>query len=160
MGLEGNMIKIMVSTTGHQRGPDGIVEKVDHQTEGQYYCRNGKHYIKYCDDSLTKDDSVRTTLKTDGGDFFVFRRGAVDTDMRFSLGKTTSTLYRTPYSMMEMKISTKQLSIDIGEATGQVDLCYDMAVNDTLVGEYELQIKIIPSACKQAAPPRGAKVTG
>ena len=62
--------------------------------------------------------------------------------MTFSLGKTTRTAYRTPYSMMELEINTKKLVIDMGEAAGKVDLCNDMAVNGDLVGEYELSIKI------------------
>ena len=139
---KGDMIKVFVTTTGHQKGLDGNKEKVLHGAEGQYYFRNDKHYIKYDDSSMDEDNVIRTTLKTDGRDFNIFRRGAVDTEMMFSLGKTTRTAYRTPYSMMELEINTKKLVIDMGEAAGKVDLCYDMAVNGDFVGEYELSIKI------------------
>lgn len=136
------MTKIFVSTIGHQKDLEGSCEKVAHGAEGQYFFRNNKHYVKYDDSCMDDENVIRTTLKTDGETLNIFRRGAVDTDMTFVVGKTTRTAYRTPYNLMELEISTKKLDIAMGEAAGQMELCYDMAVNGELVGEYNLSIKI------------------
>ncbi len=136
------MKKVTISTSGHQKDLSGSMEKISHVTEGQYYFRNNKHYIKYNDDSVDKENVLRTTIKTDGQSLNIFRRGALDTDMTFVMGKTTHTMYRTPYSAMELEICTKDLSICMNEACGEVDLLYDMAVNGSVVGEYKLHLEI------------------
>ena len=122
-----NMEKVRVVTSGYQKGSDGSMEMVNHQAEGQYYFRNGKHYYKYNDRGVDKSSEISTTLKTDGREFFIFRHGAVDTEMRFAVGTKTRTVYRTAFSVMEMEIDTKRLLLNI---------------NGALVGEYKLQIKI------------------
>ncbi|MBQ1416999.1 MAG: DUF1934 domain-containing protein [Selenomonas sp.] len=138
------MYKVKVVTSGFQKDLKGKREKVAHLAEGQYYFRNNKHYVKYDDSDLDKENVIATTIKTDGGKLTIFRRGAVDTEMIFLHGEMTRTSYHTPYGHMELEINTRQLEINMDEARGQgeIDLFYDLAVNGSPVGEYELHIKI------------------
>ena len=138
------MYKVKVVTSGFQKDLKGKKEKVAHLAEGQYYFRNNKHYVKYDDSDLDNENVIATTIKTDGGKLTIFRRGAVDTEMIFLHGEMTRTSYHTPYGPMELEINTRQLEINMDEARGQgeIDLFYDLAVNGSPVGEYELHIKI------------------
>ena len=138
------MYKVKVVTSGFQKDLKGKREKVAHLAEGQYHFRNNKHYVKYNDSDLDKENVIATTIKTDGGKLTIFRRGAVDTEMIFLHGEMTHTSYHTPYGPMELEINTRQLEINMDEARGQgeIDLFYDLAVNGSPVGEYELHIKI------------------
>ncbi|ORU00464.1 Uncharacterized protein D081_0987 [Anaerovibrio sp. JC8] len=143
------MNKVKVVTSGFQKDLNGKREKVSHLAEGQYYFRNKKHYIKYDDSSMDQENVIATTIKTDGESLTIFRRGAVDTEMTFSSDKKTSTMYRTPYGPMELHINTRTLEIRMDEAgaSGEIDLFYDLTVNGSPVGEYELHI-IISNADK------------
>ena len=131
------MYKVKVVTSGFQKDLKGKREKVAHLAEGQYYCRNNKHYVKYDDSDLDKENVIATTIKTDGGKLTIFRRGAVYTEMIFSHGEMTRTSYHTPYGPMELEIN-----MDEARGQGEIDLFYDLAVNGSPVGEYELHIKI------------------
>lgn len=138
------MYKVKVVTSGFQKDLKGKHEKVAHLAEGQYYFRNNKHYVKYDDSALDKENVIATTIKTDGRKLTIFRRGAVETEMIFLHGEMTRTSYHTPYGPMELEIDTRQLEINMDEVGGQgeIDLFYDLAVNGSPVGEYELHIKI------------------
>ena len=72
------MYKVKVVTSGFQKDLKGKREKVAHLAEGQYYFRNNKHYVKYDDSALDKENVIATTIKTDGGKLTIFRRGAVE----------------------------------------------------------------------------------
>ena len=141
------MNKVKVVTSGFQKDLKGQREKVAHLAEGQYYFRNKKHYIKYDDSAMDKENVIATTIKTDGDRLTLFRRGAVDTEMTFSHGEMTRSMYHTPYGPMELEIHTRQLEIHMDEvgANGEIDLFYDLTVNGSPVGEYELHIKISKS---------------
>ena len=138
------MNKVTVVTSGFQKDLNGKQERVAHLVEGQYYFRNKKHYIKYDDSSMDQENVIATTIKTDGGSLAIFRRGAVDTEMTFSKGEKSRSMYHTPYGPMELEINTRKLEIcmDEVEACGEIDLCYDLQVNGMPVGDYELHIKI------------------
>ncbi len=138
------MNKVKVVTSGFQKDLTGKREKVAHLAEGQYYFRNNKHYVKYDDSDIDEENVIATTIKTDGGKLTIFRRGAVDTEMIFLHGEMTRTSYHTPYGPMELEINTRQLEINMNEVEGrgEIDLFYDLAVNGSPVGEYELHIKI------------------
>lgn len=138
------MNKVKVVTSGFQKDLTGKREKVAHLAEGQYYFRNNKHYVKYDDSDIDEENVIATTIKTDGGKLTIFRRGAVDTEMFFLHGEMTRTSYHTPYGPMELEINTRQLEINMNEVEGrgEIDLFYDLAVNGSPVGEYELHIKI------------------
>ncbi|MCR5176614.1 MAG: DUF1934 domain-containing protein [Anaerovibrio sp.] len=133
---------VKICTSGYQKDPEGKCEKVAHLAEGKYYLRNGKHYIKYDDSSMDTDYIIGTTIKIDGSKFRILRNGPIDTDMNFEAGKTTYAVYRTPYSSMKLEIYTRQLDISMDYASGNVELYYDMRVDGTFVGEYELRIEI------------------
>ena len=41
---------------------------------------------------------------------------------------TTTTLYNTPYGMMEITINTKKLNVEVNDNGGNIKIDYDMAI--------------------------------
>ena len=135
---------VQIRITGKQKDTNGHVEKVKLQADGQYYLRSGKHYLRYQDKSIHKGESVQTTMKLSEQEIVIMRRGVVETDQHFQLEKSTTSSYHTPYGPMELGMNTRAIEVAITEQGGYARLKYDLAVNGSPVGDYDMHIEIIP----------------
>lgn len=139
------MDKVVITIKGSQKGPDGQVEKVNLMFKGRYVCKNGKHYLRYDDRKLVPKEIVSSTIKLSDEEMVILRRGPVETEQRFLLGQETRAEYHTPYGLMELVMSTKKLTVDFQADSGQAQLQYSMEANGSLVGEYDLKIRVVPA---------------
>ena len=135
---------VSITITGEQRDPRGHKEKVNQKMQGKYYCRNGKHYVRYSDQSVDKEHPVQTTLKASADEVMILRRGPINTDQRFLLQQETSAAYQTPYGVMDLLMRTNHMQVEFSEVEGLVRLQYEMAANGQQVGLYDLRIQVKP----------------
>ena len=110
---------------------DGEQEPLEIVVPGQYYFRNGSHYIKIS----WKGMEVR-------------KKGVVNVHMVFEQGKKNMTYYTTPYGTIEMGIAATNLNLQ--ESDGGLDMKVDYALdmNQEHVADCYLAIKAQPKDCK------------
>ena len=84
---------------------DGEQEPLEIVVPGQYYFRNGSHYLRY--EEIMEDFAEPTVnyIKISPKGMEVRKKGVVNVHMVFEQGKKNMTYYTTPYGTIEMGIA-------------------------------------------------------
>ena len=127
---------------------DGDQEPVEIVVPGEYYFRNGSHYLRY--EEVMEDFAEPTInyIKISPKGMEVRKKGVVNVHMVFEQGKKNMTYYTTPYGTIEMGIAATNL--DLKENDGGLNMTVDYALhmNQEHVADCYLAIKAQPKNCK------------
>ena len=122
--------------------------KLEIVVPGQYYFRNGSHYLRY--EEVMEDFAEPTVnyIKISRKGMEVRKKGVVNVHMVFEQGKKNMTYYTTPYGTIEMGIAATNLNLQ--ESDGGLDMKVDYALdmNQEHVADCYLAIKAQPKDCK------------
>ena len=90
---------------------DGEQEPLEIVVPGQYYFRNGSHYLRY--EEVMEDFAEPTInyIKISPKGMEVRKKGVVNVHMVFEQGKKNMTYYTTPYGTIEMGIAATNLDL-------------------------------------------------
>ena len=94
---------------------DGEQEPLEIVVPGQYYFRNGSHYLRY--EEVMEDFAEPTVnyIKISQKGMEVRKKGVVNVHMVFEQGKKNMTFYTTPYGTIEMGIAATNLDLKENE---------------------------------------------
>ncbi|MDD3223026.1 MAG: DUF1934 domain-containing protein [Clostridia bacterium] len=133
--------KVLVSIKGtqHEFGEDGATEII---TTGNYYFRNGKHYILY--DELIPDtgEQVSSTLKMTPNRIDMIKHGSHSAHMVFEANTKNMAVYRTPYGMMEVCFNTFSVNMKETEKNIRVQTEYALEINEGYISDCSIEINI------------------
>ena len=130
----------------HVRGlqmmePDDAQQPIEIVVPGQYYFRNGSHYLRY-EEML--DDTAETTvnyIKMSPNGVEVRKQGQVNVHMVFEEGKKNKTFYNTPYGTLQMGISATGLELKESEDGIQMKVDYALDMNEEHVADCYLTVQ-------------------
>lgn len=114
---------------------------------GEYYYRNGKHYVLY--EELTEDEGgikggiTKNTLKFSKEQVELRKSGFNNVVMNFETGKKTVTCYQTPMGNLMIGIDTTDIRVQELPEGIVVDVRYMLDINYSHVSECAIKIKII-----------------
>ena len=117
---------------------DDAQEPIEIVVPGQYYFRNGSHYLRY-EEML--DDTAETTvnyIKMSPNGVEVRKQGQVNVHMVFEEGKKNKTFYNTPYGTLQMGISATGLELKDGI---QMKVDYALDMNEEHVADCYLTVQ-------------------
>ena len=120
---------------------DDAQEPIEIVVPGQYYFRNGSHYLRY-EEML--DDSAETTvnyIKMSPNGVEVRKQGQVNVHMVFEEGKKNKTFYNTPYGTLQMGISATGLELKESEDGIQMKVDYALDMNEEHVADCYLTVQ-------------------
>lgn len=100
-------------------------------TPGQYYNKNGKHYIIYNEIAEDSTGNTKTRIKIDDTTVEIKKQGNTSTNLIFEEGKQNLTCYHTPYGDIMFGVYTQ--NIDFREAADELSL----EINYMLEANYE-----------------------
>lgn len=143
------MNRVIVKVTGEQKDAAGDVSRIEMTAMGEYYFRNGKHYIIYEDTSLAEGAPASTMLKVAADSLTLTRRGAVEQKQRFSPQRESRSRYRTPFGDLDLCVATQRLDIAYGSVSGRIDVSYDMHINGEWQSANELHIEVEADASER-----------
>ena len=112
----------------------GDQEPIEIIVPGQYYFRNGSHYLRY---EELLDETAEPTInyiKVSGKGLEVSKKGLVNVHMVFEQGKKNMTYYTTPYGTLQMGISATNLELTESEENLQIKADYDPGTAKRLQG--------------------------
>ena len=119
---------VLVSISGLQFEIDKE-EAVEIISAGEYYNRNGKHYILY-DEILEEVEGITNcTLKISDKQVSIQKKGANNVHMIFEVNRKNLTYYSTPFGDLQIGINTT--SIKVIEEENQILEIFNM--NWTLI---------------------------
>lgn len=117
---------IITVVSKQSESDDSAIEVV---TPGEFYKEDGSYYAIYDETELSGMEGTTTTLKVSDNSLLLSREGTTVTQMKFIKNNNDIILYNTPYGVLELKIQTKDLKINLDENGGEVSIDYNLAVS-------------------------------
>ena len=118
---------------------DEVIEVV---TPGKFHLGESEFKAVYEESEISGMDWTTTTLVIKDDVLVLEREGSTSTRMEFKKGEDVISLYNTPYGMMNINISTKELDIDMDEDGGVIYTKYVLGLEGQPGITTELKVKI------------------
>lgn len=118
---------------------DEVIEVV---TPGKFHLGESEFKAVYEESEISGMDGTTTTLVIKDDLLVLEREGSTSTRMEFKKGEDVISLYNTPYGMMNINISTKELDIDMDEDGGVIYTKYVLGLEGQPGITTELKVKI------------------
>lgn len=116
-------------------------EPIELMTTGDYYLKNGKHYIMY--DELTDDSQiVNNRLKISPKVVEVTKKGASSSHMVFERGKENLTYYDTPFGSLLLGINTSKIDLQETEDSMALHIDYGLSINSDHISDCSIDVSI------------------
>lgn len=118
-------------------------DKIETVTVGDYYKKNGKHYVIY--DEITEgfEQPTKNRLKFGGNMLELSRHGLINMHMVFQENKKNLTNYNTPFGQILIGIDTRKIRITEREDNIVVDVDYSLDVNYEFLSDCHIRIDIL-----------------
>lgn len=134
---------VLIRVKGLQMMNEGEpAEPIEIITVGDYYYRNGHHYIRYEEVQEGFEDKIINYIKIGGSGLEVRKKGMVHVQMVFEKGKKNFSCYQTPYGIIEMGISTTNIYFEEEEHRIDVRADYALEMDGMHVADCYIQILI------------------
>lgn len=117
------MKKAIISVCSKQNIDDEGIELV---SLGEFFKQDDFYYAIYDESEISGMEGTRTTLKMRDDKVIIIRDGTTSTNMEFEKNKQNISLYNTPYGMLELKLKTNDMDVNINENGGNASIKYDM----------------------------------
>lgn len=132
---------VLVRISGLQK-IDGENDDFEVITTGDYFLKNGRHYIIYDEMMEGVEGNIHSTLKITPTKLDVLKNGAVGTHMVFEQDQKSLTRYATPMGEMIVGISTNRIYLDEQEDRLKVTVDYSLDINYSHVSECNITVDV------------------
>ncbi len=134
--------EVLVSIRGLQFADGQGNEPVEVITSGNYYKKNGKHYILFDEVAEGMEEPTRNVIKLGEDQFDITKRGAVNVHMMFEKGKKNVSYYYTPYGSLLIGIDAERIAVVEAEQELDVEVDYALEVNYEHVADCKIELKV------------------
>lgn len=117
-------------------------DKIETVTVGDYYKKNGKHYVVYEEVTEGFEQTTKNRLKISESMLELSRNGLINMHMVFQENKKNLTNYNTPFGQILIGIDTKKIQIEEQEDKIVVDVDYSLDINYEFLSECHIKINI------------------
>lgn len=120
----------------------GNPEEVEVVAKGDYYYKNGSHYILFDEVLEGFTETTKNTIKISEKSVEVRKKGLANMHMVFETNKKNFTYYATPFGRMQMGIAATR--IDVQESDNCLDLSIDYAleINDEHAADCQISVSV------------------
>ena len=119
--------------------PEGD-EPIEIVVPGEYYFRNGSHYLRYEEMLEDHGDPTVNYIKISPKGMEVRKKGQVNTHMVFEQGKRNMAFYTTSFGTLEMGISAANLELKESDSRLDMKVNYSLDLNQEHVADCCLDI--------------------
>ena len=136
-------LPVMLSIRGRQCYKEAEPEVIELVTPGTLEEEKGGWNIVYEETDLTGMAGVTTTFRVEPYKIILTRTGNLSSQMVFQKGVAHDSLYQMPFGALMITVCATDISWNITEAGGTVDLVYRIEIENSAAGtvEYHLDIK-------------------
>lgn len=132
---------VLIRISGVQMAEDDS-DNIEMITSGDYFRKNGKHYILYDEVMEGFTGIVKNTIKVSSRGMDIKKSGASNVHMIFEPETKSIASYATPLGEMMIGISTNQLSINEAEDRLQVKVLYSLDINYDHISDCEIMLDV------------------
>lgn len=111
-------------------------------TRGEYYKRNGSHYVIYDEVTEGYPEPTRNIFKIKEKELNLTKKGMVNVQMIFEEKKKNLTNYSTPYGDIIVGIDTKKIGVEEQDDRMLVNVDYALEVNYEYLADCQIVMDI------------------
>lgn len=134
---------VLVKISGLQFMAEQETEPIEVITAGDYYKRNGKHYVIYDEVMEGFEGTTRNVIKLDEEYLDITKKGASNVHMVFEKNKKNVSYYYTPYGSLLIGIDARDVKVHETENTIDVEVKYTLEVNYEHLADCNITMNII-----------------
>ena len=125
-------------------------EPIETISTGNYFFKNGKHYLLFEEVSEGVPGVTKTQIKIKGEDSLeVLKRGVSNAHRIFDTKRKNRSYYETPYGQLNLGIFTRNIKIDEKEDNINIKVEYALDVNYEPLAECTIRINVKPKGSKE-----------
>lgn len=132
---------VIISVIGMQ-----VVQNTDENVEivapGRYSYEGEEHHISYEDTDEENGEITNNLIKARPGFVEVERTGMVNTKLTFENGKTSQSIYSTPYGDMLIEIKTDSIHVQHKKESVRISVQYETYLNSAKVSDNNIVVKV------------------
>ena len=136
---------VLLSISGLQfvSKDDEDAEPIEVITAGDYYKKNGKHYVMYDEVTEGFTGNTRNIIKLTDGSLDITKKGISNVHMVFEKNKKNISSYNTPFGSILIGIDAT--SVDIAESEDNIDVKvkYNLEVNYEHIADSKIEIRVM-----------------
>ena len=136
--------EVLISITGLQMSPDEDQDTVEVIAAGEYYFRNGKHFLVYEEAVEGSTETTKNVIKFTEDYMEVTKKGVTNVHMVFEQDKKNVTYYYTPYGSLLIGIDAKQIQVVQDGEEMQICCAYALDMNYEHLADCKICIKVRP----------------
>ena len=134
---------VVISISGAQFS-EGDQEDVELITTGDYFLKNGKHYIIYDEIEEDGQDVIRNTIKVLPDSIDIIKKGNVSAHMVFERNKKNLACYMTPFGELMVGIDTSDIRVEEEEQLLRVNVDYSLDINYEHESDCSITVSVRP----------------
>lgn len=134
--------EVMIAIRGLQFDQEQDSDEIETIQPGEYYKRNGAHYVIFQEYMEGFPEPVRNMIKFREHSMELTKKGPIDVHMVFEQNKKNVTNYRTPYGMMLIGLDTGKVEVEEEEHRVTLHLGYTLDVNYEYVADCTICLDI------------------
>lgn len=136
---------VLISVKGLQMiGDEDQPEPIEVVTVGEYFFRNGHHYVKYDEVTEGFEESTVNYIKAGDKSMEVRKKGLTNVHMVFEEQKKNVTYYQTPFGCIQMGISGARVNCRETENLIDIHVDYALEMNEEHVADCFIEVNIRP----------------
>ncbi|MEY8355577.1 DUF1934 domain-containing protein [Lachnospiraceae bacterium 54-53] len=132
---------VLISISGMQIAEEdnNAVEMI---TAGDYFLKNGSHYILYDEIQEGASEVIKNTIKIRQSGMDIIKHGGSSVHMTFEKDKKNMSCYATPFGELMIGISTNDIRIHEEEDRLKVQVAYSLDINYQHVSECNIILEV------------------
>lgn len=132
---------VLIRITGLQI-MDGQDEDVEMITVGDYFLKNGKHYVVYDEIMEGFEGSIRNTMQITSDKLDIMKKGIANSRMVFEKDHKSQTRYVTPMGEMIVGVATSDIGLEEEENRLRVSVAYSLDINYSHVSDCNITVDV------------------
>lgn len=132
---------VLITISGFQMMEDDNSD-VEMIVRGDYYQKNGKHYILYDEIMEGFEGKVSNVIKISPTGMDIIKRGLTNAHMQFEKNKKNHSCYNTPMGDMVVGIQANHIHIEEKPDNLKVDVNYSLDVNYHHLSDCSIRLDI------------------
>ena len=124
------------------------MEPVEVVTPGEYYKKNGQHYLLFEEAVEGFEGTTHNVMKFKEDQLEVRKKGLVNVHMVFERGKKNMTFYTTPFGTLQMVIVATGMELNESDNNINMKVDYALDMNEEHVADCYLSVQAQPADSK------------
>lgn len=134
--------EVLVTISGLQFAEDMAQEPMEVITSGDYYKKNGKHYIVYDEVMEGFEEKTKNIVKIGDGYMDITKRGVANVHMMFEKNKKNLTYYYTPYGSLLIGIEATKVDVEETENDLHITVEYALEINYEHMADCKIKMNV------------------